>query len=287
MTPTTQIVLLGTGTPNADPERSGPSVAVVVNSTPYIVDFGPGTVRRAAAARQRGIDALEASRLETAFVTHLHSDHTAGYADLVLTPWVLERNKPLQVYGPPGIQAMTRHILRAFEQDIDVRVNGLQPIDKQAYAVEAHEIEPGVIYRDDNIKVTAFPVTHGAWEYAYGFRFDTPDGVIVISGDCVPSDVLVEISRGCDILVHEVYSAAAFKKRPPEWQAYHAASHTSTHDLGKIAAQVKPGLVVLYHQLAWGASQESMLAEIHEFYDGKVVYGNDLDVFVVGERRND
>jgi ribonuclease BN (tRNA processing enzyme) len=82
----TQIVLLDTGTPNADPERFGPSIAIVVNDTPYIVDFGPGVVRRAAAAQRKGVAGLATPKLTRAFVTHLHSDHTTGYADLIFTP---------------------------------------------------------------------------------------------------------------------------------------------------------------------------------------------------------
>jgi len=277
--PRTQIVLLGTGTPNADPERSGPSVAIVVNDTPYLVDFGPGVVRKASAAYKNGVKGLKVSNLKIAFLTHLHSDHTAGYPDLILTPWVLDRDKPLEVYGPPGIKSMTEHILKAYEEDITVRIKGLQPVNTEGYKVNVHTVNPGPVYRDANVRVKAFPVKHGAWDYAYGYRFETPDRVIVISGDCVPGPALIENSKGCDVLIHEVYSAAAFNKRSPQWQKYHADSHTSTHELGKIAAKIKPGLVILYHQLAWGATPAEMLAEIKQYYDGRVVFGNDLEVY--------
>ena len=122
----TQIVLLGTGNPNADPLRSGPAVAIVVNGTPYLIDSGPGVVRRAAAAHQAGIPGLEVSNLKRLFVTHLHSDHTLGYPDLILTPWVLGRDEPLEVYGPKGIAAMTNHILKAYDEDIRLRIDGLR-----------------------------------------------------------------------------------------------------------------------------------------------------------------
>ncbi|MCG2769681.1 MAG: MBL fold metallo-hydrolase, partial [Anaerolineae bacterium] len=150
----TKIVLLGTGTPNAEPDRSRPSVAVVVNDTPYLVDFGPGVVRRAVAAFRSGIKALEPKRLKRAFATHLHSDHTAGYPDLILTPWVLERDEPLEVYGPEGIRAMTEHILAAYQEDIDERLHGLEPANDRGYLVNAHEIEPGIVYRDSNVAVS-------------------------------------------------------------------------------------------------------------------------------------
>src|SRR5260370_974391 len=116
----TQIVLLGTGNPPADPDRSGPATAIVVNGTPYLVDFGAGVVRRAkAAVADRGITALEPTNLRVVFVTHLHSDHTVGYPDLILTPWVLGRSFPLEVYGPTGIKAMTEHLLEAYSADFE------------------------------------------------------------------------------------------------------------------------------------------------------------------------
>src|ERR1700676_265326 len=104
----TQIVLLGTGTPRADPQRSGPATAIVVNDTAYLVDVGPGIVRRAAAAYDKGIKGLAVPNLQTAFITHLHSAHTVGYPDLIFTTWVQGRHGPLKVYGPTGLQAMTK-----------------------------------------------------------------------------------------------------------------------------------------------------------------------------------
>jgi glyoxylase-like metal-dependent hydrolase (beta-lactamase superfamily II) len=98
----TRIVLLGTGTPSPDPDRSGPATAVVVNGTPYLIDFGPGVVRRIAAASQKGVAGLGVVNVRVAFLTHLHSDHTAGYPDLILTPWSVGRSQPLEVYGPAG-----------------------------------------------------------------------------------------------------------------------------------------------------------------------------------------
>ena len=119
----TKVVLLGTGNPGPDPDRSGPATAIVVNGTAYLVDFGPGVVRRARAAFDKGITALEPVKLRVAFVTHLHSDHTVGYPDLIFTPWTIGRPFPLEVYGPKGIKAMTEHILEAYRVDIETRTN--------------------------------------------------------------------------------------------------------------------------------------------------------------------
>jgi ribonuclease BN (tRNA processing enzyme) len=191
----TKVVFLGTGTPNPDPRHSGNSVAVVVNQTPYIIDFGPGLVRSAAALSPRyggKIPALSIENLKRAFLTHLHSDHTTGYPDLIFTP---------------------------------------------------------------------------------------PDRRIAISGDTRPCKNLVEKCKGVDILVHEVYSREKLKERTPFWQKYHPQFHTSTHELAEIAAQIKPGFLLLYHQLGWGASDEELVKEITDRYNGKVVSAKDLEVY--------
>ncbi len=276
----TKVVVLGTGTPNADPDRFGPSVAVVVDETSYLVDFGVGIVRRAAAAERSGIKALAATNLKHAFATHLHSDHTLGFADLILSPWVLDRDAPLEVYGPRGLRAMTTHLIAAYAEDIRVRTTGGEPAHKQdPRSVHVHEIAPGVVYRDARVTVTAFAVKHGAWPQAFGYRFQTPDRTIVISGDTGPTSHIEDQCQRCDVLVHEVYSEAGFAKRPPEWQAYHSRYHTSTRELGAIAERARPGLLVLYHQLIWSSTEDELLKEVRSVYDGKVSSAHDLDVY--------
>jgi ribonuclease BN (tRNA processing enzyme) len=276
----TQIVMLGTGNPNNDPDRSGPATAIVVNGAVYLVDCGPGVVRRAESGKRKGIPALSAQNLKTVFITHLHSDHTLGYPDVIFSPWVLGREEPLKAYGPSGLQSMTDHILKAWEQDIRIRTTGGEPSNKTGYKVEVHEVEPGLIYRDGNVKVSAFVVNHGAWgKDAVGYIFETADKKIVISGDTAPTDAMAKACNGCDILIHEVYNQAGFVKRPPEWQKYHAAFHTSSIQLAKIASDAKPGLLVLYHQGFWGTKEEDLLAEVRSAYSGKVVSAHDLDIY--------
>lgn len=276
----TKLVLLGTGTPNPDPNRMGPAVAIVVDDAWYVVDAGPGVVRQFAAARQ--LDVLADHRagwFGPVFLTHLHSDHTLGLADAILSPWVEGRDIPLEVYGPPGVARMIHHLEEAYREDVRNRIDGLQPSNLTGYRATPHEIQPGVVYTDARVTVTAFGVHHGDWEHAFGYRFETPDRVIVVSGDLRPSESLVAAAAGADLLVHEVYSHAAFQRRSEPWQKYHANAHTSTLELGEIAARTRPGLLVLYHQLFWGASEEDLLAEIETIYDGPVVSGKDLDVY--------
>lgn len=275
----TQVVLLGTGTPNAEPERWGSALAVVVRGTPYLVDAGAGVVRRASAAYRNGVDGLEVKRLATLFLTHLHSDHTVGLPDLIFSPWVLEREDPLRVFGPTGTAAMVHHISQAYQEDVAVRIGGAEPANGTGFAVQVTEIQPGVVFQDQNVRVIAFPVAHGDWNQAFGFRFETPDRVVVVSGDTGPTEAVATHCDGCDILVHEVYSLAGFEHRAPEWQAYHARAHTAAPDLGRIADRARPGLLVLTHQLLWGSTPEDLVAEVRSTFDGPVAYGNDLDVF--------
>ncbi len=273
-----KIVLLGTGTPNAEPDRAGSSLAIIVNNQPYLVDMGPGIVRRANAAYQAGIEALAMPNLTTAFLTHLHTDHTLGYADLIFTPWVLERHAPLTVYGPRGLKAMTRHLLAAYQADVRERIAGLEPANPGGFQVMVREVTPGLVHRDENVTVRAFAVRHGSWP-AYGYRFESADRTVVVSGDTAPTEELVDHYAGCDVLIHEVYSTAGFAGRPLTWQRYHASVHTSSAELAAIAQVVQPGLLVLVHQLTWGVGGEALIAEIRAAgYHGAVLSGCDLDV---------
>jgi len=279
----TYLVMLGTGTPNADPDRSGPAVAVVAGGSAYLVDAGAGVVRRAAAAAARGITALEASRLERVFLTHLHSDHTLGLPDLLLTPWVLEREAPLEVLGPPGTRRMVDHLLAAYEDDVRRRVDGLQPQNATGQRANVYEIGAGEVYRDSNVTVHAFAVAHEEWPLALGYRFIVGGRSIVISGDTRPTDAVVVACDGCDILVHEVYSDAGFARRSADWQRYHASAHTGSAQLAALARRADPRLLVLYHQLYWGTSDAELVREVRAGYPGPVVSASDLDVFPLGD----
>jgi ribonuclease BN (tRNA processing enzyme) len=286
-TGSTRVVMLGTGTPRPDPNRSGPATAIIVNDTPYLIDFGPGVIRRAAAAYEKGVTALGYGgvNIKTAFLTHMHSDHTVGYPDLIFSPWVVGRHDPLAVYGPRGIKAMTEHVLKAWQVDIDGRTNGLNQHNRTGWNVVAHEITPGIVYRDCNVIVTAFSVRHEEMADSFGFRFDAPDRTIVISGDTTPTQSLIDHSRGCDVLIHEAYSMMTYRNcdRPsPEFRRRH---HTSSVELAEIANTVKPGLLVTYHRSHMGEGppgpdqEDVLLTEIRQSYSGEVVAARDLDVF--------
>ena len=253
--------------------------------------MGAGVVRRAkSAVADRGIDALEPTNLRVVFVTHLHSDHTVGYPDLILTPWVLGRRVPLEVYGPPGIKHMTEHVLEAYRADFGARS---QHYEEKLYAVgsfpeghgvNAHEIKPGLVYKDANVTVTAFATKHAM--DSYGYRFETADRRIVISGDTSPTQATIDACTGCDVLIHEVLTHDWLSRRP-DFVNYAAKFHTTTSQLAELATKAKPRLLVLYHASIarrpvvdnQRSRPEVLLSEMISKYSGHVVVGGDLDVY--------
>jgi ribonuclease Z len=274
----TTVVLLGTGMPRPDLKASGPATAVVVGGSVFLVDVGPGVERQLGAARLpiNGVTAL--------FITHLHSDHTLGYPDLIFTSWVMGRKTPLRAYGPHGLQQMTDHLIAAYAEDIEVRIAGLEHQTPNGYTVAVHEISPGLVFDSLGVRVTAIPVQHGNWAEAYAYRFDTPDRSIVISGDTRPSETLVTAARGVDVLVHEAYSDARLKpeQRPggDDWPEYMHQFHTSDVELGALAGRAAPKLLILSHIIRMGATDEELLKGIRTGgFSGRAVVGHDLDQY--------
>ena len=277
----TQLVILGSGTPNPNPERGGSAYAVIVDNTPYLVDFGPGAIRSFAAlmpAWGGDMKEMDVTKIEHAFLTHIHSDHTTGLSDLLLTPWIMGRENKLNLYGPKGLEKMAGSLLDAYADDIDYRVNGTQPSNGTGYQFNFTELADGVIFQDRNLKVEAFKVNHGDFEDAYGFRFTSKDKVIVFSGDTGPSKSLERYAKDADILVHEVYSNAGFLKKTKDWQIYHKGHHTSTYEVGEIASRAKPKLLVLSHILFWGADEQDILEETRTTFSGNIRIAEDLMV---------
>lgn len=262
-----ELVFVGTGTPVPDPERSGPCLAVLVDGQPLLFDAGPGVVRAATAA---GLDPVALTHV---FLTHLHSDHTLGLPDLILTPWIVGRDASLTVWGPPGTEAMVDHLVAAFAEDRHVRTSGFE--GKGPLALRAHDGLAGEPVRLGEVRVEAFEVAHGSWDHAFGYVVEGPDRRVVISGDTAPTDAIVDACDGCDVLVHEAYSAARFAELPPSARRYHGAFHTSAEAVGRLATRARAKTVVLTHLLRWGASEASMAAEVRAHFDGEVLVARD------------
>jgi len=194
---------------------------------------------------------------------------------------------------------MTEHLLQAYRIDIETRTNpeGDQGGNSEGWRVNAHEIKSGVIYRDTRVTVTAFPTKH-AME-SYGYRFDTPDRSIVISGDTSPTEETIKACNGCDVLIHEARTLELFTKLPAGPHSFGAKNHTTSEQLAALATGAKPGLLIVYHAwISWWPSVDPagdhsvvlttgrlhstpdvLQREIGSRYSGNFVIGQDLDVY--------
>jgi len=272
LTSCTKVILLGTGDPTAINEgRAYQSFAIVLpNNATYLVDLGIGVMGQAIKA------GININLLNTVFVTHLHSDHTLGLGDLINVP---HRMNPVTVYGPPGISHMVNATNSALKQDHYIRINGSFPMPPVTFITETVEIkDPGLAFQDENIRVFAIKVQHGDWKYAYGFRFETSDGkVIVYSGDTIPVDTILDASTGCDLLLHEVYSLTLIQQLPiPGAVQYAKVSHTSTQELSTLAMKAGVKKLGLIHTGA--GSETQIMQDMASMYTGDYFYAHDLDV---------
>jgi ribonuclease BN (tRNA processing enzyme) len=276
----TQVVMLGTGTPVPDAYRAGPSIAIIHKGEAYLFDVGAGAIQNAAIARYKyDIPSLYPSQICCVFLTHMHSDHTMDYSELAFTLW-WRRRTPISAWGPVGLEQTTNAMFEMMAADTALRASGVQPLQNpDAYKVNVTEIEEGVVFEKDDLTVEAFLVNHGEIKPAYGYRIITDDRTIVISGDTAYNEKVLQMSRGVDLLFHEVISDSGLATTAEFWQKYHRSAHTVASDLGRLASEAQPGLVVLYHALFYGVPESNVVDEVESTYDGKVVLANDLDIF--------
>ena len=272
---TITVVLLGTGVgPPVNLQQYGPSTLVEAGGQRLLFDCGRGATFR---IKQAGVPLGSISRV---FLTHLHSDHIIQLPDLLLAGWVAGRHAvPLEVWGPAGTRAMMDHLQQAFAFDIHMRRDVDEHFPAAGIRVVSHEVQEGVVFDEHGVTVTAFLVDHGPVRPAFGYRIDTPDRSIVVSGDTRPSPAIAAACNGCDVLIHEVYSDSGFANMPVARQKYHAQAHTSATQLGTIATAARPKLLILTHILFFGASEERVLAEVRSTFKGNVVLPRDLQVF--------
>ena len=272
-----QIIMLGSGTPNAEADRVSSGVAIAVDNQPYLIDCGHGIVQRVVEANTAGKITWDTTDLTRLFVTHLHADHTVGLPDLLFTPWIHGREEKLVAFGPSGLADMARHLNCAYRENIREHLTA-HPASEKGYQIEVREIEPGLCYQDERVEVHALPADHGDLR-ALSYKFITPGGSIVISGDTKPVPEFAAWAKDCDVLIHEVYSSSQFPNLPPAWQGYHSRVHTSNDELAELARQIRPRILLLYHQLFWGLTPDELVAEVSGGYDGDVRSANDLDIF--------
>lgn len=271
------LIVLGSGMPVPDPERAGPAYAFVYGDRVLLFDAGAGVMRRVAAA------GLPIDGFTQVFLTHLHSDHTLGLPDVLLTSWMMGRRAPQPVMGPPGTGRMAERIVEAWSEDVEVRVGGQERLPRTPGAA-VREITGGVVYDSAGLVVTAVRVPHGGWATALAYVITTPARRIVLSGDTGPSADLQAAAQGADVLVHETYPEVRLKPedRPggEEWPAYMRSVHTSDREVGALAVAAGVKHVVLSHIVRMGGSDAELLAGVRRGgFRGPVTIAADLSVW--------
>lgn len=270
-----KVTLLGTGSPRPNVDRYGPAVLVEVGGKNLLFDSGRGVVQRL-----QQLD-IRISDIQQIFLTHLHSDHISALDDVWLTGWIYQRPSPLNIYGPNGTTSFVAHLRQAYSYDVQLR-NQYSGLDINAGAVVTYDIKPGVIYSENGIKVTAFLVDHRPVDPAYGYRIDFGERSVVISGDTSYSQNLVDHSVGIDLLVHEIMSVEhkILEKNPrlQKIQRY----HTNPEQLVKVLSSAKPRATVMTHVIVVGMSEDEVLKQVKNEYEGEIHMGEDLMSIEVG-----
>ncbi len=279
--PRVRLILLGTkGGPRPGPTRHGPSQALVVGRDIFVIDCGDGVASQLRRAN------LQLRDVRHVFLTHMHSDHTADYGNLLYFAWYSGLKKKVHTWGPPAIEALTDAALEYHRPEIAVRVEdeGRRPL---APLVEAHPLSKGGdVVRHAGVRVRAALVEHPPLVPSFAYRFDTPAGSVVSSGDTAPSEGLVALAKGADVLVHEVL----YKPRIDElmdrlpsantrFRNHLIRSHTMTTQVGKIAAKAGVKKLVLSHLVPGGdafVTDAIWKRDVVKDFDGEVVVGHDL-----------
>ncbi len=283
-----KVTLLGTGTPIPNKDRFGPSTLVEAGDLKLLFDAGRGVPIRLQQIK------LPSGKLSALFLTHYHSDHTAGIADIWLTGWLPppfgRRNTPFRVIGPVGAKTLMSNLEKAYALDIKIRLDD-EKLPPEGIATTVDEFDgDGVVFEKNGVKVIAFTVDHGAAiKPAVGYRIEYKGHAVVISGDTRYDQNVIKYGTGADLLVHEVGSAR------PELLAASVpvqriiAHHTTPREAGMVFAQAKPKMAV-YSHLVFLAGEtiaeqtpEDIIAETRQSYDGPLMVGEDLMSFDIGD----
>jgi ribonuclease BN (tRNA processing enzyme) len=275
-----RLILLGTGGgPTPKPNRAQPAQVIIVKDAAYVIDCGNGV------ARQMVLAGVPLSSLRAVFITHQHSDHNADYGNLIWLAWASTLTAKVNAYGPPPLKEMTRLFLEMNEYDIKTRMADEGRVDLRPLIVPHEITAAGPVMQDENVKVTAALVDHGMVKPAFAYRFDCPDRSIVISGDTRPSENLVRLAHGADVLVHEVMYLPALEKlaasepNATNLSAHLKAAHTSTEEVGRVATEAGVKTLVLSHFVPGGAPvipDQVWYDAVKPYFAGCLIVGRDL-----------
>ena len=282
-----RVTLLGSGTPVPQPDRFGPATLVEAGGKKLLFDAGRGAPIR---LFQLHVPLSEVSPL---FLTHFHSDHTAGIPDVWLSGWLggpwARRKTPFWVIGPTGTRDLMANLERAYAADIRIRMAD-ENYPAEGIRVIAEEFAVGgVVYDKDGIRVTAFEVDHGDLiKPTYGYRIDYDGRSVVISGDTRFNQNVVKYGTGADLLIHEVAAVRPELLKDAQVQRV-MAHHTSPQEAGRVFQLARPKLAVYTHLVllarpnVLAVTAEELVSQTRATYDGPLVVGEDLMAFNVSK----
>ncbi len=275
--PVIKVTLLGTGTPQPIMERFGASTLVQAGSETLLFDAGRGCLQRLRQIK------VSYDTIDALFLTHLHSDHIVGLPDLWLTGWLTSKRAiPLNVFGPVGTDNMIEYLQKAFAFDIKIRIED-DKAPEEGSKLLATEIQQGVVYEKNGVKVIAFLVDHYPVVPAFGYRIEYDGHSVVLSGDTRYSENLIKYAKGTDLLIHEVIIAPdTLSKSDPKYNIL--AHHTTPEQAGKIFNEVKPKLAAYSHiGKIYGHNEQELLKRTKVNYSGPLIIGEDLMSFSIGD----
>jgi ribonuclease Z len=279
-----KVTLLGTGTPIPDPDRFGPSTLVEAGNKKLLFDAGRGVPIR---VRQLG---FRESKIDVVFLTHYHSDHTAGIPDIWLTGWLGNfRQEPFRLIGPVGAKSLMANLESAYALDIKIRLED-EKLSPGGIATVVEEFEKdGVVYDKDGVKVIAFTVDHGAAiKPAVGYRIEYNGHAVVISGDTRYDQNVIKYGTGVDLLIHEVCIVRPELLSNPYIKRV-VDHHTTPREAGQVFSLAKPKLAVYSHLVFLAsdkvprATVDDIVTGTRETYDGPLQVGVDLMSFEIGD----
>lgn len=272
-----RLILLGTkGGPTPSRVRALAANLLLVGDAPYVIDCPDGV------ARQLVLAGVDLARLANVFITHHHSDHNAGLGSLALLAWGSGLQTPLNLFGPPPLARMTEALLAAFDPDIRSRIReeGRPPL---APLLRPRELSaPGAVIEAGGVRVTCALVDHYTVRPALAYRFDTPDRSFVFSGDTAPSPGLIALAAGADVLVHEVMLLDAISRivdrNAPDLIDHLVRSHTTTEQLGRVAAEAGVRTLVLSHLVPAlpDLTDEMWIEGVRRHFSGEIIVGRDM-----------
>ena len=266
-----KIIILGSGTPRVNIDRFSQSILVEHKKDKFLFDTGRGALLR---LNQSNILPNE---IHNIFFTHLHSDHLLGFADILMTGWVYHRNIPLNIFGPEGTENFVSSTLQSYKEDINVRSNAPEMLDKKNLKSNITIINDGYTFKKNGLTIEAFSVKHEPFTHAFGFKIFNDKYCMIISGDTTFTENIIKKAKNCDILIHEIAHASEYTiEKFPKAEGV-ISYHTDTKQLSKIVNTVTPRLTILNHVLSLdGSSDNEILEDIKKYTSHNVLIAKDL-----------